>query len=185
MKIEKFVKPKDCEIRYQKYLFLRQNFNKSCLKARFNIHGKDDYSHSADYKKLDEYLPLLFVIPQFYGRIYVVNDESYLYMCDVSEKFGTLSDYEKFIIEVIRQINEIKCRKYGFKKDYCKIKLGSSIKKMPVGVMLKISYTVVWFNLVLERKRGLLVEGLLQECFYESLDEEVINDEFEIIESKK
>ena len=107
MKIEKFVKPKDREIKYQKYLFLLQNFDKSYLKVTFNVHGKDDYSHIADYKKFDEYLPLFFVIPQYYGRVYVVNDESYLYMCDVSENFGTLSDYEKFIMEVIGQINEI------------------------------------------------------------------------------
>ena len=56
---------------------------------------------------------------------------------------------------------------------------------MPVDVMLKISYAVVSFNVIIEKNGVLLIEGHLKECFYENLSEEIINDEFEIIESKK
>ena len=33
MKIDRFIKPKDCEMKYQSYLFLLQNFDESCLKV--------------------------------------------------------------------------------------------------------------------------------------------------------
>ena len=56
---------------------------------------------------------------------------------------------------------------------------------MPVDVMLKISYAVVSFNVIIEGNGVLLIEGHLMECFYENLGEETINDEFEMIESKK
>ena len=56
---------------------------------------------------------------------------------------------------------------------------------MPVNVMLKISYAVVSFNAIIEGNDALLIKGHLMECFYENLGEEVIKDEFEIIENKK
>ena len=89
------------------------------------------------------------------------------------------------IVSVLGQINELIGTKYSFRKNYCRIELGDSVEKMPVDVMLKISYAVVSFNVIIEKNGVLLIEGHLKECFYENLSEEIINDEFEIIESKK
>ena len=167
-------------------MFLLQNFDKSCLKLSKDKCGQHSYHYPVNYKKFDKYLPLLFVIPHFYGRFYEIDGRYYLYMTNAYENFNAMSDYEKLIIEIIKQINQLNdSKEYTFKKDYCRINVSCCIKKMPVGATLKISYAVIMLDLVGEGKYGLLVEGFLQECFYESLNEEDINDAFEIIENKK
>ena len=140
-----------------------------------------------EYQKFDgeDFLPLYFVVPTFYGCISVIDDENYLCICKMDENSTVLSDHKKLIEAVLEQINKLNGAKYSFKKDYCRIKLGDSVEKMPVHAMLKISYAVVSFHLIREGTRGLLVEGHLMECFYENLSETNINDDFEIIESKK
>ena len=140
-----------------------------------------------EYQNFDgeDFLPLYFVVPTFYGCIRVIDDENYLCICKMDENSTVLSDHKKLIEAVLEQINKLNGAKYSFKKDYCRIKLGDSVEKMPVHAMLKISYAVVSFHLIREGKRGLLVEGHLMECFYENLSETNINDDFEIIESKK
>ena len=188
MKIDKFVKPKDCEMKYQKYLFLLQNVDESCFKLTCQVCGKHDYDnvYLIEYQKFGERdrLPLYFVISQFYGRVYVIDDASYLYMSDVSENFSVLSDHKKLVEVVIERINELRSSEYRIKKDYCRIRSGQCIKKMPVGVALKISWAVVSFELAREGKNGLLVYGNLKESFYESLGEGVINDDLKSLEIK-
>ena len=103
----------------------------------------------------------------------------------MDENLSVLSDRKKVIEEVLGQINKSNGTKYSFRNNCCKIKFGDSVEEMPVGVMLKISYAVVRFELIREGKRGLLVQGHLMECFYENLSEAVTNDDFEINESEK
>ena len=186
MKVNKFVKPKDSEVKYQKHLLLLQNFNEFYLNLKLNDCGEHNIYH-VNYQKFDGELSLLlnFVVPQFYGCVYEVDDENYLYICEVDENLSVLSDHKKLIVAVLGQINELNGTKSSFNKDYCRTKLGDSLEKMSVGAMLKISYAVVSFTLIREGKLGLLVQGHLMECFYENLFEEVTNDEFEIIESEK
>ena len=131
------------------------------------------------------FLPLYFVVPAFYGRVYEVDDENYLYICEADENLTVLSDHKKLIVAVLGQINELNSTKYSFRKNYCRIKLGDSVEKMPVDVMLRISYAAVSFNVIIEGNDGLLIKDHLMECFYENLSEENINDEFEVIENKK
>ena len=76
MKINKFVKPKDSEAKYQKYLFLLQNFNEWYLNLQLN----DCLEHNiyyVEYQKFDgeHFLPLYFVFPAFYGCVYEVDSK--------------------------------------------------------------------------------------------------------------
>ena len=182
MKVNKFIKPKDSEVKYQKYLLLFQNFNEFYLKLKLIDCGDENIYH-VNYQKFDgeDFLPLYFVVPMFYGIV----KGDYLHICEVDENLGVLSDHKKLIEEVLRQINKLNGTKYSFNKDYCKIKSNDCVKKMPEDAMLKISYAVVSFRYVCEGKRRLLVEGHLMDCFYENLSEVSINDGFEIIESEK
>ena len=58
---------------------------------------------------------------------------------------------------MLEQINKLNGTRYSFRKDYFKIKLGDSVEKMSVDVMLKISYAVACFELIREGKRAVLV----------------------------
>ena len=92
MKVNKFVKPKDSEIRYQKYLLLLQNFNEFYLKLKLIDCGPRNIYH-AGYQKFDgeDFLPLYFVVPMSYG---IVN-ENYLYICEIDKNASVLSDHKK------------------------------------------------------------------------------------------
>ena len=74
MKVNKFVKPKDCEIKYQSYLFLLQNFDESCLKVTRKRAGEREFSniYSIEYQKFDEKVvfPLYFIIPHNFIILY-------------------------------------------------------------------------------------------------------------------
>ena len=155
------------------------NFNDFYIKLTLNdCEPRNIYD--VDYQKFDgeDYLPLYFVVPVFYGCVSVIEGEDYLHIAEMNENLSILSDHKRLIAAVLEQINKLNRTKYSFNKDYCKIKLGNCVEKMSVDVILKISYAVVSF-------RGLLVEGHLMECFYENLSEANINDDFEIIESEK
>ena len=189
MKVNKFVEPKDSEVKYQKYLLLLQNFNEWYLKLTLKDCGSSNF-YNIYYQKFDveDFLPLYFVVPMFYGCVKVIDDENYLCICEMDENSSVLSDHKKLIEAVLEQINKLNGTKYSFKKDYCGIKFDNSVEKIPEGNMLKISYVVVSFRYVLEGKSKLLVEGHLMDCFYEYLSEinkAIINDDFEIIESEK
>ena len=71
MKIDKFNKVKDSQIKYDKYLFLLHNFDKSCLKVTRKRSGEQESNnmYNIKYQKFGEkeILPLYFVIPMFYG----------------------------------------------------------------------------------------------------------------------
>ena len=85
---------------------------------------------------------------------------------------------------IIEKISEIRGKKYEIKSDYLKIRVGECDKSatdLPVDNLIKISWAVVSFNLIIEGKKGLFVLNNLKECFYEAS----INDDFEIIESEK
>ena len=85
---------------------------------------------------------------------------------------------------IIEKISEIRGKKYEIKSDYLKIRVGECDKSatdLPVDNLIKISWAVVSFNLIIEGKKGLFVLNNLKECFYETS----INDDFEIIESEK
>ena len=86
MKVNKFVKPKDSTINYQKYLLLLQNFNEYYLNLKLNDCGERNIYH-INYQKCgrEVFLPLYFVVPAFYGRLYEKEDENYLYICEVDE----------------------------------------------------------------------------------------------------
>ena len=184
MKVNKFVKPKNSTINYHKNLLLLQNFDEYFLMITLNNCG-DRNAYHISYKKFDKNisLPLYFVIPTFYGRVYERNDENYLNICGVDENSSTLSDYKKLIVAVLKEINKLNGTKYEFVEDYYQIKLGDSAENMRVGDLLKISFAVVSFNVIVE-KDGVLM-SYLKECFYENLSKEIINNEFEIIESEK
>ena len=153
MKIEKFVKPKHCEIKYQKYLILLQNLDESCIKVTRYESGRHDYdnNYSIDYQKLGEKdeLPLYFVIPQFYGRVGVNNGKkyfkNYLHVCDMSENLNVLNDYKKLVEVIIKKINQLSGKKYEINEDRFKFRIGQCIKEIPVAVVLKISRAVAAF----------------------------------------
>ena len=116
MKIEKFVKPKDCEIKYEKYLILLKNFDESCLKVTLYGSGIHDYDNNyvIGYQKFGErdVLPLYFVIPQLYGYVKENDnalhcfDEKYLHVCcDVQ------NDFKKLLRAIIDQISESRSKK--------------------------------------------------------------------------
>ena len=100
-------------------------------------------------------------------------------------------EFKKFVEIIIEKISEIRGKKYEIKSDYLKIRVGESDKSatdLPVDALMKISWAVVSFKLIIEGKKGLLVLNDLKECFYEKLNksyETSINDDFEIIESEK
>ena len=54
--IKKFVKPKENEDRYHRYLFLLQNFDESCLEVRYSRAGEheDSNMYSIKYQKFGE-----------------------------------------------------------------------------------------------------------------------------------
>ena len=59
---------------------------------------------------------------------------------------------------------------------------------MPIDVFMKISWAIISFDLIVESENGLFLFNDLKECFYENLSESnkaSVNDDFEIIESKK
>ena len=70
MNVKKFVKPKENEDRYYRYLFLLQNFDESCLEVKYSRAGEheDSNMYSIKYQKFGEkeIFPLYFVIPEFY-----------------------------------------------------------------------------------------------------------------------
>ena len=179
MNVKKFVKPKENEDRYHRYLFLLQNFE-SCLEVRYSRAGEHEYSnmYSIKYQKFGEkeIFPLYFVIPEFYGCINSdkvdVFGKKHLSICcgDVFNEFKQLFEI------IIEKISEIRNKKYEIKSDYTKIRVGvSDVKEMFVGVLMKISWAVVSFKLICENKNGLIVLNDLEECFYEAS----INDDFE------
>ena len=179
MNVKKFVKPKENEDRYRRYLFLLQNFE-SCLEVRYSRAGEHEYSnmYSIKYQKFGEkeIFPLYFVIPEFYGCINSdkvdVFGKKHLSICcgDVFNEFKQLFEI------IIEKISEIRNKKYEIKSDYTKIRVGvSDVKEMFVGVLMKISWAVVSFKLICENKNGLIVLNDLEECFYEAS----INDDFE------
>ena len=140
--------------------------------------------YSIKYQKFGEkgIFPLYFVIPEFYGCINSdkvdVFDKKYLSVC-CGDVFNEFKELVKIIIE---KISEIRNKKYEIKSDFTKIRVGApDVEKMPVGVLMKISWAVVSFKLICENKNGLIVFNDLKECFYETS----INDDFEIIESEK
>ena len=180
MNVKKFVKPKENEDRYNRYLFLLQNFDESCLEVRYSRAGEHEYSnmYSIKYQKFGEkeIFPLYFVIPEFYGCINSdkvdVFGKKHLSICcgDVFNEFKQLFEI------IIEKISEIRNKKYEIKSDYTKIRVGvPDVKEMSVGVLMKISWAVVSFKLICENKNGLIVLNDLEECFYEAS----INDDFE------
>ena len=64
MKIDRFIKPKDCEMKYQSYLFLLQNFDESCLKVTRKRAGEREYSniYSIEYQKFGERLYFPYIL---------------------------------------------------------------------------------------------------------------------------
>ena len=98
MKVNKFVKPKDSEIKYQKYLLLLQNFNERYLKLKLNDCGEHN-TYCVEYQEFDreDYLLLYFVIPAFYGCVSVTGGENYLCICKMDENSSVLSDHKKLI----------------------------------------------------------------------------------------
>ena len=198
MNVKRFERPKDNEKKYQSYLFLLQNFDESCLKVTRQGAGEheDSNNYLIEYQKFGERttFPLYFVITQFYGcisgDIVDVFDKKYLSVC-----CGDVFDEFKKVVEIIiEKISEIRGKEYEIKSDYLKIRAGESeeseesVAKLPVDVLMKISWAVVSFNLIVESENGLFVLNDLKECFYENLNESCetsINDDFEIIESEK
>ena len=193
MNVKKFVKPKDCEIKYQSYLFLLQNFDESCLKVTRKRAGERKFSniYSVEYQKFGEKVvfPLYFVIPQFYGCIsddkVDVFDKKYLSVC-----YGNVFDeFKKLVKIVIEKIGEIRGKEYEIRSDYLKIRVGQGVTEMPVDVLMKISWAIISFDLIVESENGLFLFNDLKEMkIYENLNamnEASINDDFEIIESKK
>ena len=127
MKVNKFVKPKYSEVKYHKYLLLLQNFNDFYLNLKLNDCGEHNIYH-INYQKFDGeiFLPLYFVVPALYGRVYEKEDENYLYICEVDENLSVLSDHKRLIVAVLEQIN-----KYSFRQNYCQIKLGIVLRRCP------------------------------------------------------
>ena len=188
MDVKKFVKPKENEDRYNRYLFLLQNFDEFCLEVRYSRAGEHEDSnvYSIKYQKFGEkeIFPLYFVIPQFYGCI--SGDKADVF----GKKFEYLSiccgdvfnEFKQLVEIIIEKISEVRGKKYEIKSDFTKIGVGAlDIEEMPVGNLMKISWAVVSFKLICENKNGLIVFNDLKECFYETS----INDDFEIIESEK
>ena len=188
MNVKKFVRPKENEKRCETSLFLLQNFDESCLKVTRSRAGEHECSnmYSIQYQKFDEKtaLPLYFVIPQFYGcvssdKVDVFGKKYFNACCG-----AVFNEFKKFVEIIIEKIGEIRDKKYEIKSDYLKIRVGESDKSatdLSVDDLIKISWAVVSFRLIVEGKKGLLVLNDLKECFYEAS----INDDFEIIESEK
>ena len=188
MDVKKFFTPREHEKRRETTLFLLQNFDESCLKVTRHRSGEheDSSDYQIQYQKFGEKtaLPLYFVIPQFYG--YVSDDgvnvfsKKYLNVCSGA----VFNEFKKFVEIIIEKISEIRGKKYEIKRDYLKIRVGESDKSaidLPIDVLMKISWAVVSFRLIIESEKGLFVLSNLKECFYETS----INDDFEIIESEK
>ena len=185
MNVNKFVTPREHEKRHETSLFLLQNFDESCLNV--TRHRSGEHEDSNDYhQKFGEKtaLQLYFVIPQCYGC--VSNDKLDVF----SKKYlnvycgAVFTEFKKFIEIIIEKISEIRGKKYEIESDYLKIRVGEcdeSATDLPVDDLLKISWAVVSFRLIIESEKGLFVLNNLKECFHETS----INDDFEIIESEK
>ena len=197
MNLNKFVKPKDCEIKYQSYLFLLQNFDESCLKVTRHSYGSKDFDnmYSIGYQIFGEkfVIPLYFVIRQFYGCInddkVDVFDKKYLSVCSGN----VFNEFKKSVEIIIEKISEIRGKEYEIKGDYLKIKVGQGVEDMPVNKLLKINWAVVEYSLISENKNSLFVFSYLNECFWEvnaanganEMSETSIKDDLKIIESEK
>ena len=128
MNVKKFVKAKDNEKKYQSYLLLLQNFDKSCLKVTRHSCGSKDFDnmYSIEYQKFGEkfVMPLYFVIPQFYGCIsddrVDVFDKKYLSVCSGN----VFNEFKELVEIIIEKISEIWSKEYEIKSDYLKIRVG-------------------------------------------------------------
>ena len=97
---------------------------------------------------------------------------------------AVFNEFKKFVEIIIEKISEIRGKQYEIKSDYLKIRVGEcdeSATDLPVDDLIEISWAVVSFRLIIESEKGLFVLNNLKECFYET----IINDDFEIIETKK
>ena len=186
--MERFIKPRDSTLKYDKYLVFLKDIQGLHLQINPND-CRDRIIYHVVYKKnlVDDFnFPVYFVIPKFYGRVYHDNFCDYLTILSVQDNMSVLTDYELLWDEVLCIINKLNSTNHKMTKNHYDIKLGDSVKKMPVGGVLKISYAVVSFNVLLEKDGEIMAENFLQDCFYEINDvREIINDEFEIIENKK
>ena len=89
-----------------------------------------------------------------------------------------------FVEIIIEKISEIRGKQYEIKRDYLKIRVGECDKSatdLPIDDLMEISWAVVSFRLIIEGDKGLFVLNNLKECFHETS----INNDFEIIKSKK
>ena len=147
---------------------------------------EDSNDYQIHYQKFGEKiaLPSYFVIPQFYGC--VSNDKldvfskKYLNVCCGA----VFNEFKKFVEIIIEKISEIRGKKYEIKRDYLKTRVGECDKSatdLPVDDLIKISWAVASFNLIIAGKKGLFLLNNLKECFYETS----INNDFEIIKSEK
>ena len=188
MNVKKFFTPREHEKRRETSLFLLQNFDESCLKVTRHRSGEheDSNDYQIQYQKFGEKttLPLYFVISQFYGC--VSNNKLDVF----SKKYlnvrcgAVFNEFKKVVEIIIEKISEIRGKKYEINSDYLKIRVGECDKSatdLPVDDLIKISWAVVSFRLIIESEKGLFVLNNLKECFHELS----INDDFEIIESKK
>ena len=188
MCIKKFVTPREHEKRRETSLFLLQNFDESCLKVtRYRSGEHEDKNHyQIYYQKFGEKLalPLYFVIPQFYGC--VSNDKLDVF----SKKYlntccgAVFNEFKKLVEIIIEKISEIRGKKYEIKSDYLKIRVSECDKSatdLPVDNLIRISWAVVSFRLIIESEKGLFLLNNLKECFHETS----INNGFEIIKGKK
>ena len=188
MNLNKFVKPKYCEIKYQSYLFLLQNFDESCLKVARHSCGSKDFNnrYSIGYQKFGEkfVFPLYFVIPQFDGCIsddrVDVFDKKYLSVCSGN----VFNEFKKLVEIIIKKISEVRSKEYEIKSDYLKIKVGQGFEDMLVNKLVKINWAAVEYSLISENENSLFVLSDLKECSWE-VSETSIKDDFEIIESEK
>ena len=127
MNVKKFVKPKENEDRYHRYLFLLQNFDESCLEVKYSRAGEheDNNMHSIKYQKFGEkeIFPLYFVIPEFYGCISDnkadVFGKKHLSIC-CGDAFN---DFKQLIEIIIEKISEIRVRSMKLKKILQKLEL--------------------------------------------------------------
>ena len=169
MKIYKFNKVKDSQIKYNNYyLFLLQNFHESCLKVTGKRSGehKSNNMYIIEYQKFGEkeVLPLY---PVFYGYshddLLNVFSKKYINICckDVLNKFKEL------IQIIVKKISEIRNVDYKFNDDWLKIRVGQSSEEMPVDTLIKINWAIISLKLIIESEKGLFVLPYLQECFWE------------------
>ena len=138
--------------------------------------GEREFSniYSIEYQKFGEKVvfPLYFVIPQFYGCIsddkVDVFDKKYLSVCSDN----VFNEFKKLVEIIVEKISEIRGKEYEIKSDYLKVTVGQcATEEMPVDVLMKISWAVISFDLIVESENGLFLFNDLKECFYENLSE--------------